>query len=1300
MICRKPASFCKGLLLCSATLLLLATTGTGSGPIRSDADKEKLDRNPNSPVQVSTDVLTNRRAALRDSAVIATTRIDNPLSSPPQPAVPRDDACTGAMYSNGSYDSVDAISSERRADGSLSRWIVDDVLFTANVTITDLHWWGNEPIAFNWGSTVDYIILSDNAGVPGTQIAGANDVVATRVDTGVVLFGDPVWLYSIVGLNIPLPAGQYWIGMRPVQQIPTGGQGWWTTAAANGTSQVYLDYGPNTPAWDPGDTVFAGQYQVAFCITGFMGEEPVGACCDDSIPLCTDNVLFSNCLPPLRFAQDTTCANLFPACGQITGACCHPDDTCTITTQSECTDNWLGGNTTCDECPCIVLCPQEAVDEGEPLCDGLNDGCNVTPAAFGTIVPDGPPICGTADYDGATRDTDWYKFVVPADTYIMINFESEFMAVIGLVENCGIDDCNASTGFISPFLLVDPCSPVILDACLGPGTYYVFVGPNFDSPNILCGARYTISLVTSPCEVPRAVCCLGTGECLGVMTQCECEFAPPFGMGGTWFEGITSCDPNPCPQPPPNDTCLTAQPVVVPADVSANNEFATNDTPGTCGPATPGHGVWYVVQGTGNTMTASTCNPGTTFDTVIQVFCDCENLVCVGGNDDAAGAPVECLLNGVSRFSRFSWCSAADQLYYIHVGGYSTGFGNFQLTVTDDAIPCTPPVSCAIPQGRCCFGDPVQCVENSNLECTAMGGQWTLGLTCATTCPVPVTNETCLLATDIVALPYSISFDNNLSTADGPPGSCNTTSATVMQNDAWFKFTPAQDCFMSLAVNTTTYDGIIAMYQGPDCDNLVEFACLDEPDNPATWSGTVTAQTTYWFQVGDWGTSEGGGVTDFTLDCVTVLPCDCPADVDGDAYVDGRDVGPFTECLLNPANGPGLPPVIGCQCGDLDGNMGVTMGDISAFVMALLNDTGPCITGACCLPSEVCIDDLGQPECAALGGFQWHVNATCAQNPCPEIPPNDSCATAEDLPLNTIVIVDTTLATDDPQSVPLCGTASNVNQAVWYKVVGTGNTLTATTCNAGGGFNDTMIQVWCNTCDNLMCAAGNDDATCAISGVRSTTSWCSALGQTYYIAVGGYSANAGLIALSVTEGSPCADPPVCTPPTGACCVDAVCVATNLLPECNTLGGVWYVNEDCATFVCPDTTGNICDTPFVVDIPALLPYADPNTTCGRGNEYSNTCMLSYDGAEDAIYQLNVTAQTCVNISVQGGSIWTGVAIDDSCPLDPTTCLAKATTSGNPDVINGLSLAPGVYFIMIDTWPTPNCDSYTLSITQCP
>jgi hypothetical protein len=71
--------------------------------------------------------------------------------------------------------------------------------------------------------------------------------------------------------------------------------------------------------------------------------------------------------------------------------------------------------------------------------------------------------------------------------------------------------------------------------------------------------------------------------------------------------------------------------------------------------------------------------------------------------------------------------------------------------------------------------------------------------------------------------------------------------------------------------------------------------------------------------------------------------------------------------------------------------------------------------------------------------------------------------------------------------------------------IGNGHTLTASLCNAATNM-DTRITVFCGTCQALICVAGDDDSCTSPSyETASVTSWCSAVGVTYYIAVGMYS---------------------------------------------------------------------------------------------------------------------------------------------------------------------------------------------------
>ncbi len=136
-----------------------------------------------------------------------------------------------------------------------------------------------------------------------------------------------------------------------------------------------------------------------------------------------------------------------------------------------------------------------------------------------------------------------------------------------------------------------------------------------------------------------------------------------------------------------------------------------------------------------------------------------------------------------------------------------------------------------------------------------------------------------------------------------------------------------------------------------------------------------------------------------------------------------------------------------------------------------------------------------------------------------------------------------------------------------------------------------------------------------------------------------------------------------------------------------------------------TPGDNCTDPIVVTLPAQLPYSDENHTCGRLDDYNATCLGSYDGGEDIIYQLDVTEDGTYGINLDPlGTTWTGILIDNACPPNPTTCIATSTMGGStPHGFPAINLTAGTYYIMIDTWPSPTCISdFMLTInaaTEC-
>jgi hypothetical protein len=178
---------------------------------------------------------------------------------------------------------------------------------------------------------------------------------------------------------------------------------------------------------------------------------------------------------------------------------------------------------------------------------------------------------------------------------------------------------------------------------------------------------------------------------------------------------------------------------------------------------------------------------------------------------------------------------------------------------------------------------------------------------------------------------------------------------------------------------------------------------------------------------------------------------------------------------------------------------------------------------------------------------------------------------------------------------------------------------------------------------------------------------------------------------------PCG-PNTCTE--GGCCYSDGSCAVLDGAACAASGGVYRGDAtSCSPNECP-SPGDNCALPLHVNLPEELSYQTTDSTCGRANDYADTCLDMWDGGEDIVYELNVSAQTCVNIAMNADVPWGALLVDDTCPPGGLgDCLALANTDANPDRITGLLLSPGVYYLMADTFAAPDCMDFTLDITPC-
>ena len=133
------------------------------------------------------------------------------------------------------------------------------------------------------------------------------------------------------------------------------------------------------------------------------------------------------------------------------------------------------------------------------------------------------------------------------------------------------------------------------------------------------------------------------------------------------------------------------------------------------------------------------------------------------------------------------------------------------------------------------------------------------------------------------------------------------------------------------------------------------------------------------------------------------------------------------------------------------------------------------------------------------------------------IPTNDDCQAAIEIRCGDNVMGSTLNANGDPNATEyVYGDAPGV----WYKIYGTGESVTVSLCNDQTTF-DTRLTVFEGNCDRLDFLGTNDDG-CEVGG-QSLATFNTESGKTYYIFVSGYynDLDTGDFSLSVSCGNTC-----------------------------------------------------------------------------------------------------------------------------------------------------------------------------------
>jgi hypothetical protein len=167
------------------------------------------------------------------------------------------------------------------------------------------------------------------------------------------------------------------------------------------------------------------------------------------------------------------------------------------------------------------------------------------------------------------------------------------------------------------------------------------------------------------------------------------------------------------------DRCFNALPLTTGSTTGSNVAATTGPDPVMpCGSAAKD--VWYSYSApcTG-LVTASTCSPATSFDTVLTAWegsCGCAALVLLACNDDFCGTRSQVVFTAVAGVT-----------YYLSVAGFSGASGSFVLSVGCVAgIPTNDECSgaIAVPVGRRIIGTNVGATQSGATPCVAPADVW------------------------------------------------------------------------------------------------------------------------------------------------------------------------------------------------------------------------------------------------------------------------------------------------------------------------------------------------------------------------------------------------------------------------------------------------------------------------------------------------------------------------------------------------------------------------------------------------
>jgi len=258
-------------------------------------------------------------------------------------------------------------------------------------------------------------------------------------------------------------------------------------------------------------------------------------------------------------------------------------------------------------------------------------------------------------------------------------------------------------------------------------------------------------------------------------------------------------------------------------------------------------------------------------------------------------------------------------------------------------------------------------------------------------------------------------------------------------------------------------------------------------------------------------------------------------------------------------------------------------------------------------------------------------------------PASDECVDAGVLLVPSTAEGTTIGATVDV--APTCTFIPVNSPGVWYSVIGTGKTMTATVCNDADF--DTQISIYCAGCDVLTCVLANNDRL-GCGGFTSRVDWCTQAGVEYLILIHGRRVqDTGNFSLDVYDnGVTCNFPPDCGIPI---CGDGELTGSEECDDGNRIPGDGC-DENCHI---EPPTNDLCANAILIGSSVPTNF----TTAGSATDGPPhpSCLFSGNNHvfNDIWYHHVATCDGTLRIETCGSSFDTKLVVYDGCDVCPVT-----------------------------------------------